>query len=69
MYQIKRNMENNLDQRKKSLLAKCETVECFAFEGVLFKGNKENAVAEYIKNNPSPSDMYVWLQDNYQLIR
>ena len=40
----------------------CKNVECFEFEGQLFKGYIPEVVKQYVKENPSKS-FWVWLKD------
>jgi len=49
-----------------NLIDSCEDVHVFKHEGRMYFGNKTQAVKDYIKNNPTPSDFSVWLQNNYK---
>ena len=49
-----------------NLIDSCHEVEVFTHENRMYLGNITNAVKRYIKDNPTPSDFGVWLQDNYK---
>lgn len=41
----------------------------FECEGRLYYGDTVNAIKEFIKNNPQPADLSVWLQDNWEAVK
>lgn len=55
------------DSRFKILMPQIKDVSFFQHEGNIYKGNKYEAIIKFILNNPTPSDLSVWLQDNYEI--
>jgi len=51
------------------LFDRCVEVSVFKHENRMYLGNLTNAVKRYIKNNPTPSDFSVWLQNNYKELK
>lgn len=66
-------MRANLSEKQEGLLKNVikttEEFNCFMCEGVIFKGDRYIAALEFAYNNPNGGDFYVWLQDNYKMIR
>lgn len=56
-------------KRVRSLLKKVNTVECFKYEGVYYKGNKLKAAMDFAHSTTFPADFHVWLQDNYEILK
>jgi len=52
-----------------NLIDSCEEISVFKHENRMYLGNLTNAVKRYIKNNPTPSDFSVWLQNNYKELK
>lgn len=44
-------------------------IDAFELEGVVFKGNYSCVVNEFVKNNPTGGDFYVWVSDNYEILK
>ena len=44
-------------------------IKCFECEGVIFRGEKFLAALEFAYNNPTGGDFYVWLQQNYTILK
>jgi hypothetical protein len=57
------------DELFKSAAKQIKEVEAFEYEGVIFKGNRRRAAVEFAWNNPTGGDLYVWLQDNYSMLK
>jgi hypothetical protein len=53
----------------KAVAKQMEKVECFEYQGVIFKGSSFRAAVEFAYNNPTGGDFYVWLQDNYTMLK
>ena len=47
---------------------KTRSIEAFEYEGVIFKGNAYAAKLEFVYNNPTGGDFFVWLQQNRDII-
>ena len=56
------------DKLFRSVAKLIKNVECFEYEGVIFRGNRNRAAIEFAWNNPTGGDFYVWLQDNYKIL-
>lgn len=50
----------------KKLYSNMKIVDCFEYEGVIFKGNAADAAINFAHNNPTGGDFFVWLQDHYR---
>ena len=37
---------------------------CFEYCGILFKGDYQQSVESFVRNNPDGGDFFVWIQDN-----
>lgn len=54
--------------RKENLKSKGVQMNIFECEGRFYLGNFDEAIDNFIHNNPNLSDFSVWLQDNYKQI-
>lgn len=52
-------------ERYFELLDLCNQLQAFECEGVIFEGQRTNAVARYVGENPSKK-FFIWLQDNFK---
>ena len=52
-------------ERVTKLMRQCTEVDVFELEGVYFLGYYPEVIKEFVKNNPHPSDFYVWVTMNY----
>jgi hypothetical protein len=43
-------------------------LDVFEYGGRYFLANYESSVLNFVKNNPTGGDFYVWLQDHYHQI-
>jgi hypothetical protein len=57
------------DELFRSVAKLIKEVEAFEYEGVIFNGNRNRAAIEFAWNNPTGGDFYVWLQDNYPILK
>jgi hypothetical protein len=55
-------------ERMRNLLKNVKSVQCFEYEGTIFRGDKTRAAMDFVHQTKYPSDFYVWLQDNYKII-
>lgn len=59
----------NQDKIVSDLFKEVKHFGCFEYNCYIFKGNKEYAVMSFAWNNPDGGDLFVWLQDNFQIIK
>ena len=57
------------DEMAKALIRLAKEVKVFEYDGVFFLGDKQQAACEFAYNNPTGGDFYVWLQDNYSILK
>lgn len=56
-------------ERMKQRMDELKPVQCFEYNGNLFKGDYKKAALLFVYNNPDPADFFVWLQNNYEQIK
>lgn len=54
------------DERFKALMKKCKGVPFFECEGEYFKGTKTHVFIQFILDEPTGADFFVWCQKNLQ---
>lgn len=64
---VKEETKHTLVDKLTELLSLTKDVECFEFEGVIFKGYRPDSIKRYLELNPSKS-FYVWLHDTHVIL-
>lgn len=57
------------EKRMRNLLKNIKPIKCFEYEGTIFKGDRLRATLDFVNRNTYPADFYVWLQNNYEIIK
>lgn len=65
---MRANLNPNQERILKVVIKETKEIPCFECGGLLFSGDRVTASIEFVYNNPTGGDFYVWLQDNYTTI-